>query len=71
MSQNNLLVLSANCQGLRDKKVDVLNYLSDKNPHILWLQNTHKMTKNLLKGSEVVNVSLIEIETIQEMLQLS
>lgn len=38
-----LVVLSANCQGLRDKKkrVDVLNYLRDKNPAILCLQDTH------------------------------
>ena len=38
-----ITVLSANCQGLRDikKRNDVLNYLKDKNPDIVCLQDTH------------------------------
>ena len=63
MIENNLLVLSANCQGLRDKKkrVDVINYLRNKNPHILCLQETHwinddeKFIKNVWDGECFIN----------------
>ena len=39
----NLRILSANCQGLRDKKkrLDVINYLSENKPGIICLQDTH------------------------------
>ena len=39
----NLKILSANCQGLRDKKkrLDVINYLSETKPGIICLQDTH------------------------------
>ena len=38
-----IVVLSVNCQGLRtfSKRTDVINYLKDKNPDILCLQDTH------------------------------
>ena len=63
MTDSDLLVLSANCQGLRDKKkqVDVINYLSRKNPSLLCLQDTHwtnedeKYIKNLWKGECIIN----------------
>ena len=37
----NLKILSANCQGLRDKKkgLDVINYLSETKPGIICLQD--------------------------------
>ena len=38
-----IVVLSVNCQGLQtfSKRTDVINYLKDKNPDILCLQDTH------------------------------
>ena len=43
MSGNQIKIMSANCQGLRDKskRIDVLNYFNDFNPSILCLQDTH------------------------------
>ena len=40
---NRLMVLSANCQGLRnyEKRMDVLSYLKDTNANIVCLQDTH------------------------------
>ena len=60
---SNLLVLSANCQGLTDRKkhVDVVNYLLDKNHSILCLQDTHwtskdeKEIKTIWKGECYLN----------------
>ena len=44
-SLDKIKVLSANCRGLRDKskRLDVINYLSDNNPDIICLQDTHLM----------------------------
>ena len=48
-----LKILSANCQGLRDhtKRLDVLNYFRQLNPNIICLQDTHLTAddENLLK----------------------
>ena len=63
MTDSDLLVLSANCQGLRDKKkqTDVINYLSRKNPSFLCQQDTHwtnedeKYIKNLWNGKCIIN----------------
>ena len=43
ISANSLVVLSANCQGLRDfkKRVDVINYFKETGAHIICLQDTH------------------------------
>ena len=56
-------VLSANCQGLRDKKkrIDVLHYLENLNGSILCLQETHwtdkdiRCIKNLWPGECFIN----------------
>ena len=58
-----LLVLSANCQGLqnREKRVDVLNYLSKTNASIICLQDTHWSSKDepiirsIWKGDCILN----------------
>ena len=44
-----LKILSVNCQGLRDfnKCTDVLNYLTQQNPDILCLQDTHWVNEDL------------------------
>ena len=63
MTDSDLLVLSANCQGLRDKKkqADVISYLSRKNRTFLCLQDTHwtnedeKYIKNRWKGECFIN----------------
>ena len=63
MTDSDLLVLSANCQGQRDKKkqADVINYLNRKNPSFLCLQDTHwtnedeKYIKKLWKGECIIN----------------
>ena len=41
--ENKIKVLSANCQGLRNKakRVDVINYFKEKNANIVCLQDTH------------------------------
>ena len=46
---NELSILSANCQGLRDmnKCTDVLNYLQNLNSSIICLQDTHWIEKDL------------------------
>ena len=46
---NSLVVLSMNCRGLKNKEkcADVLNYLKDKNPDILCLQETHWIENDL------------------------
>ena len=45
----NIVVLSVNCQGLRtlSKRIDVLNYLKDKKPDILCLQDTHWLSTDI------------------------
>ena len=45
--ENNIKMLSGNCQGLRDKgkRYDVLAYMKSLNPNILCLQDTH-LTKD-------------------------
>ena len=45
----NVVVLSVNCQGLRtySKRIDVLNYLKEKNPDILCLQDTHWLNSDI------------------------
>ena len=42
-------IISANCQGLRDgsKRADVLNYLPQKKPNIICLQDTHLISKDI------------------------
>ena len=44
-SNNCIVVLSANCQGLRDlkKRADVVNYFKDAKANIICLQDTHLM----------------------------
>ena len=41
--ENNIRVLSVNCQGLRniEKRTDVISYFKERNPSILCLQDTH------------------------------
>ena len=45
------MVLSANCQGLRDfkKRVDVIQYFKETGAHIICLQDTHLNEKDTLK----------------------
>ena len=54
-----LQILSANCQGLRDrtKRLDVLNYFLQLNPNIICLQDTHLTAddENLLKLTSYCN----------------
>ena len=49
MAPSDIKIISANCQGLRDKKkrVDVLNYFADIGPDILCLQDTHWLTEDI------------------------
>ena len=59
----NIVVLSVNCQGLRtlSKRIDVINYLKDKKPDILCLQDTHwlstdiKEIKKIWEGECILN----------------
>ena len=48
MPCDQIKILSANCQGLRDgaKRAGVLNYLSQKKPNIVCLQDTHLISKD-------------------------
>ena len=41
--ENKIVVLSVNCQGLRniEKRTDVISYFKERNPSILCLQDTH------------------------------
>ena len=43
LPENNFLVSSVNCQGLRDRKkrLDVINYLKETESLIICLQDTH------------------------------
>ena len=43
LSQSNIVVLSANCQGLRtlEKRIDVLSYMKETGASIVYLQDTH------------------------------
>ena len=55
-NQNTLKIVSANCQGLRDKNTrhDVLNYVKQGGTYIICLQDTH-----LLKNeSNLINIFL-------------
>ena len=57
------MVLLVNCQGLRtlSKRIDVINYLKDKKPDILCLQDTHwlstdiKEIKKIWEGECILN----------------
>ena len=53
--ENNIRVLSVNCQGLRniEKRTDVISYFKERNPSILCLQDTH------LTDNDVRNVKHI------------
>ena len=44
-----IMVLSVNCQGLQTlaKRIDVINYLKDKNPDIVCLQDTHWIPEDM------------------------
>ena len=44
-----IMVLSVNCQGLQTlaKRIDVINYLNDKNPDIVCLQDTHWISEDM------------------------
>ena len=57
-----LKILSANCQGLRDctKRLDVLNYFLQLNLNIICLQDTHLTAddENLLKLTFNCNVEI-------------
>ena len=47
--QNNIKVLSANCQGLRnyDKRHDILTHFKDMGANILCLQDTHLLKSDI------------------------
>ena len=47
-SNNPIVVLSANCQGLRNKhkRIDVFQFLKEKKAHIICLQDTHLTEKD-------------------------
>ena len=49
MLGDQIKIISANCQGLRDssKRADVLNYLQQKKPNIICLQDTHLISKDI------------------------
>ena len=53
---NSIKIVSANCQGLRDKKkrLDVLNYLKQDSPNIICLQDTHLLEIE----SELIKINL-------------
>ena len=67
---NQVRVLSANCQGLRDKakRQDVISYFKDLKPSILCLQDTHLTIKeeNNLRMFLILNASLVGNIQIQE-----
>ena len=46
---NNIMVLSANCQGLRTykKRIDVLSYMKETGASIVCLQDTHLTEKEI------------------------
>ena len=48
-STNNIVVLSANCQGLRtfEKRIDVLSYMKETGASIVCLQDTHLTEKEI------------------------
>ena len=52
-----IVVLSANCPGLRDhsKTCDVLNYFKEKKPDILCLQDTHWVNQDESKIRKIWN----------------
>ena len=54
-NRNNLVVLSANCQGLQtlEKRRDVLSFFKDKNINILCLEDTHLCKKDISEVKEV------------------
>ena len=68
-NRNNLVVLSANCQGLQtlEKRRDVLSFFKDKNINIVCLQDTHLCEKDISEVKEVwggVIASLVgEVQT--------
>ena len=51
MAQNNIKMLSANCQGLRnlEKRHDVITYFKEIGVNILTLQDTHLIQSNISK----------------------
>ena len=64
LSGNNIVVLSANCQGLQNlqKRRDVLMYFKEMNADIGCLQDTHWVEKDITKvkrghGGRVVTLS--------------
>ena len=69
MCSATLKILSVNCQGLRDLKkcTDVLNYLTEQNPDILCLQDTHWVNEDLksIKNCGLVNASYMALEQTQ------
>ena len=69
MTPADLKILSVNCQGLRDLKkcTDVINYLSDDNPGIICLQDTHWVSEdfNSIKNYGSVNASYMVQKQIQ------
>ena len=54
-NKNNLVVLSANCQGLQtlEKRRDVLSFFKDKNINIICLQDTHLCEKDISEVKEL------------------
>ena len=55
LSGNNIVVLSANCQGLQNlqKRRDVLMYFKETNANIVCLQDTHWVEKDMIKVKEI------------------
>ena len=54
-SHDSLVVLSANCQGLRDfkKRVDVIQYIKETGAYIICLQDTHLNAKDVNNFSNI------------------
>ena len=49
INDKTIMALSVNCQGLQTlaKRIDVINYLKDKNPDIVCLQDTHWIPEDM------------------------
>ena len=55
LSGNNIVVVSANCQGLQNlqKRCDILMYFKEMNANIVCLQDTHWVEKGITKVKEI------------------
>ena len=65
-NKNDLVVLSANCQGLQFlEKRDVLSFFKDKNNNISYLQDTHLCEKDISEVKELWGVIASLMEEVQ------